>query len=68
VATLLYLALVAGSGQMSSALAVYGPATFVMLNAVRLVGATLGGVASERGRAARQRRAGHGANLETARS
>jgi hypothetical protein len=48
VATLLYVGLVAGSGQMSTALASYGPATFVILNAVRLVGAMVGGVAGER--------------------
>jgi len=53
-ATLLYLALVAGSGQLSSALVTYGPATFIILNAVRVVGAALGGAACERGRAARQ--------------
>ena len=52
VATLLYVALVAGSGQMSTALAAYGPATFVIVNAARLVGAVLGGVACERRRAA----------------
>ena len=50
-ATLIYVGLVAGSGQMSTALAAYGPATFVTLNAVRVVGATLGGVACERKRA-----------------
>jgi hypothetical protein len=53
VATLLYVGLVAGSGQMSTALAAYGPATFVTLNAVRLVGAIFGGVAGERRKAAR---------------
>jgi hypothetical protein len=53
VATLLYIGLVAGSGQMSSALAAYGPATFVMVNAVRIVGAVCGGVACERRRAVR---------------
>jgi len=53
VATLLYVGLVAGSGQMSTALAAYGPATFVILNAVRLVGATVGGVAGERRKTAR---------------
>jgi len=53
VATLLYLGLVAGSGQMSSALAAYGPATFVIVNALRLVGAVFGGVACERRRAVR---------------
>ena len=53
VATLIYVGLVAGSGQMSTALAAYGPATFVTLNAVRLVGAVCGGVACERRRAVR---------------
>ena len=48
VATLIYLALVAGSGQMSAALAAYGPATFVTVNALRIVGAMFGGVACER--------------------
>ena len=48
VATLLYLALVAGSGQMAAALAAYGPATFVIVNGIRMVGALLGGVVSER--------------------
>ena len=52
-ATLLYLGLVAGSGQMSAAVASYGPATFVILNAVRIVGAVLGGIACERRRAVR---------------
>lgn len=47
-ATLLYLGLVAGSGQMSSALVAYGPTTFVIVNALRLVGAVVGGVACER--------------------
>jgi hypothetical protein len=61
-ATLIYLGLVAGSGQMASALVAYGPATFVILNALRIVGAVVGGVACERGRAAR------GAAVETARS
>jgi len=51
VATLLYVALVTGSGQMPTALAAYGPATFVIVNAARLVGAVLGGVAGERRRA-----------------
>jgi hypothetical protein len=50
VATLIYVGLVAGSGQMSSALAAYGPATFVIVNAARLVGAVIGGVACERRR------------------
>jgi hypothetical protein len=50
-ATLLYLGLVAGSGQMSSALVAYGPATFVIVNAARLVGAVCGGVACERKKA-----------------
>jgi hypothetical protein len=53
VATLIYVGLVAGSGQMSTALAAYGPATFVILNAVRLIGAVSGGVACERRRAVR---------------
>jgi len=53
VATLLYLGLVAGSGQMSTALAEYGPATFVLVNAVRIVGAVCGGLACERRRMAR---------------
>jgi hypothetical protein len=53
VATLLYVGLVAGSGQMSAALAAYGPATFVVVNAVRLLGAVLGGAACERRRVAR---------------
>src|SRR5262245_7676730 len=52
-ATLIYVGLVAGSGQMSTALAAYGPATFVTVNAARLVGAVFGGVACERKRAAR---------------
>ena len=50
-ATVLYLGLVAGSGQMSAALASYGPATFVIINALRLVGGALGGVACERRKA-----------------
>ncbi|HEY1303228.1 MAG TPA: hypothetical protein VGF24_06745 [Vicinamibacterales bacterium] len=52
VATLIYVGLVGGSGQMSSALAAYGPATFVTLNLVRIAGAVCGGVVCERGRAA----------------
>jgi hypothetical protein len=48
VATLLYLGLVAGSGQMAAALAAYGPATFVIVNGVRMAGALLGGIVSER--------------------
>jgi hypothetical protein len=47
VATLLYLALVAGTGQMAAALAAYGPTTFVIVNGMRLLGALLGGVASD---------------------
>jgi hypothetical protein len=47
-ATVMYLGLVAGSGQMSSALDAYGPATFVTLNAIRILGAMLGGVAGQR--------------------
>ena len=53
VATLIYIGLVAGSGQMPDALAAYGPATFVTVNALRVVGAGLGGVACERRRAVR---------------
>ena len=53
VATLIYIGLVAGSGQMSDALAAYGPATFVTVNALRVVGAALGGGACERRRAVR---------------
>ena len=53
VATLIYVGLVAGSGQMSSALAAYGPVTFVTLNGIRVVGAVCGGVVCERRRAAR---------------
>ena len=53
VATLIYVGLVAGSGQMSTALVAYGPATFVTVNAARLVGAVFGGVACERRRAVR---------------
>ena len=55
VATLIYIGLVAGSGQMSDALAAYGPATFVTVNALRVVGAGLGGVVCERRRAGRSR-------------
>src|SRR5262245_800077 len=44
VATLLYVGLVAAAGQMSAALAAYGPATFVILNSARILGAVLGGV------------------------
>jgi hypothetical protein len=51
VATLLYLGLVAGSGQMSAALVAYGPATFVIVNALRIVGAGCGGVVCERKKA-----------------
>jgi hypothetical protein len=50
-ATLIYLGLIAGSGQMSPALAAYGPATFVIVNAARLVGGALGGVVCERKKA-----------------
>ena len=50
VATVLYVGLVAGAGQMPTALAAYGPATFVVVNAVRMVGAVLGGVVCERRR------------------
>lgn len=46
VATLLYLGLVAGSGQMASALAAYGTTTFVIVNGMRLLGAVLGAIAA----------------------
>ena len=44
VATVLYVGLVAGAGDMPAALAAYGPVTFVILNGARIVGAVLGGV------------------------
>jgi hypothetical protein len=47
-ATLLYVALLFGSGQLSPALAAYGPVTFVTVNALRILGAALGGVLCER--------------------
>jgi uncharacterized PurR-regulated membrane protein YhhQ (DUF165 family) len=50
VATLLYLGLVAGSGQWSSALAGYGPVTFVTVNGLRLLGGVLGGMMCQRQR------------------
>jgi uncharacterized PurR-regulated membrane protein YhhQ (DUF165 family) len=50
VATLLYLALVAGGGQWSSTLAGYGTITFVTVNALRLVGGVLGGMLCQRQR------------------
>jgi uncharacterized PurR-regulated membrane protein YhhQ (DUF165 family) len=53
VATLLYVGMVSGSGQWSSALAGYGPFTFVVLNSVRIVGAVVGGMVCERSRVAR---------------
>lgn len=53
VATVIYIGLVAGSGQMSTALAGYGPTTFVTVNALRIVGAVCGGLACERRRASR---------------
>ena len=57
VATVIYVGLVAGTGQMSAALVGYGPVTFVIVNALRLAGAGCGGVAGE------QRRAPHPAVL-----
>ena len=48
VATLLYVGLIAGSGQMAAALAAYGAVTFVIVNGMRLLGALLGGMAAER--------------------
>ena len=50
VATLLYVTAVAGSGQMSAALAAYGPATFIAVNGARIVGAVFGGITSGRRR------------------
>jgi hypothetical protein len=52
VATLLYVGLIAGEGQMAAALAAYGSTTFVVVNAMRLLGAWLGGIAAERRSAA----------------
>jgi hypothetical protein len=52
-ATLIDIGLVAGSGPMSTALTGYGPATFVTVNAARLVGAAFGDIACERRRAVR---------------
>jgi hypothetical protein len=52
VATAIYLGLVAGTGQMPTALAAYGPVTFVIVNGARLVGAVLGGIQCERSRRA----------------
>ena len=48
VATLLYVGLIAGSGQRAAALAAYGGVTFVIVNGMRLLGALLGGLAAER--------------------
>ena len=50
VATVLYLALTAGSGQWSAALAIYGSATFAIVNGLRIVGGALGGIMSRRQR------------------
>jgi hypothetical protein len=50
VATLLYLGLTAGSGQWSQALAIYGTATFAIVNGLRIVGGALGGTMSRRQR------------------
>jgi hypothetical protein len=50
VATLLYVGLTIGSGQLSTALANYGTTTFIVVNGLRLVGAVAGGMASERQR------------------
>jgi hypothetical protein len=54
VATLLYVGLIAGSGQMAVALAAYGPATFVIVNAMRMLGAVAGGVVAARAKNAPQ--------------
>ena len=48
VATLLYVGLVVGSGQLPAALAAYGPFTFVVVNGLRIIGAVVGGAVSER--------------------
>jgi hypothetical protein len=49
-ATLLYIGLVVGSGQMAAALVAYGPATFIAVNGARIVGAIFGGITSGRRR------------------
>src|SRR5689334_17244201 len=46
VATILYVGAIAAGGQMSAALAAYGPVTFVIVNGARMVGAVVGGVLS----------------------
>jgi len=50
VGTLLYIALVAGDGQWSAALAAYGTVTFAIVNGLRIVGGALGGIMSRRQR------------------
>jgi hypothetical protein len=50
VATVLYVGMVAGAGQWSSALAGYGPTTFFVVNGLRLLGAVVGGMVCERSR------------------
>jgi hypothetical protein len=50
VATLIYMAMVGGSGNWAASLAAYGPVTFVVLNGIRIVGAVAGGIACERRR------------------
>jgi uncharacterized PurR-regulated membrane protein YhhQ (DUF165 family) len=57
-ATLLYIGLVVGSGQMSAALVAYGPATFIAVNGARIVGAIFGGITSGRRRAVMAQGAG----------
>jgi hypothetical protein len=53
VATVLYVGLIVAGGQLSTALAGYGPATFVVVNGARIVGAVVGGyVVAERRRTA----------------
>ena len=50
VATIIYLGLVIGSGQMSEALATYGPVLFVVGNGLRILAAVLGAMFSARRR------------------
>lgn len=48
VATAIYVGLILGMGQMSTALANYGTTTFIVVNGLRLVGAVVGGMVCER--------------------
>jgi hypothetical protein len=65
VATILYVGLTVGSGQLPAALAAYGAATFVIVNAARIAGAVLGGVVCERGRVAGANRPAIGSGIRT---